>query len=122
ELVAAGLQVRRQQAAHGLFGGALVRAVVVGQVEVGDAAVERAPHDGALRVEGAVGAEVVPQAYGHGGQLQAGGAAAAVRHRVVGGVPVVGGTVHVGVSRVGDHAPSVRRKPRARHGPGPCGR
>jgi len=37
------------------------RSVVIGQVEVGDAQVEGAMHDGTLGVEGSVVTEVLPQ-------------------------------------------------------------
>ena len=47
------------------------RPVVVGQVEVGDAQVERASDDGTLAGEGSVLAEVVPQPERDGGQLEA---------------------------------------------------
>ncbi len=49
---------------------AVERAVVVGQVEVGDAEVEGAAQDGALRVERAVAAEVVPEPERDAGQLE----------------------------------------------------
>jgi hypothetical protein len=43
------------------LGAAVGRAVVVGEVEVGDAQIERAAQDGALDVERLVVAEVVPE-------------------------------------------------------------
>ena len=45
-----------------LLGGAVGRAVVVGEVEVGDAEVEGSPHDGALGLERSVVAEILPKA------------------------------------------------------------
>src|SRR5690606_28753789 len=52
------------------LGGAGRRAVVVGEVEVGDAEVEGAAQDGALGLGRTVGAEVVPQAERERRQLQ----------------------------------------------------
>ena len=48
----------------------LRRAVVVGQVEVGDAQVERAADDRALPVDRAIVAEVVPQPERDGGSFR----------------------------------------------------
>ncbi len=65
------------------LGRAVRRPVVVGQIEVGDAEIERATHDRPLRVVGPVVAEVVPQPERHGGQLEPAAPATAVLHRVV---------------------------------------
>src|SRR4029079_6561900 len=62
ELVAVGSQIVREQTPEVLLGRAVGRSVVVGEVEVGDAEVECAPHDGALGLEWEVVAEVVPEA------------------------------------------------------------
>ena len=62
QLVAVGAEVLREERAEVRLGGAVGRAVVVGQVEVGDAQVEGAAQDGPLGVQRAVVAEVVPQA------------------------------------------------------------
>ena len=62
QLVAVGREVVAQVAAEVLLGPAVRRAVVVGEVEVGDAAVEGAAQDRPLGLLGPVGAEVLPQA------------------------------------------------------------
>ena len=61
QLVAVGPEVLRQEPAEVLLGGAVGRAVVVGQVEMRDAEVERAAQDRAARLERTVAAEVVPE-------------------------------------------------------------
>ena len=65
------------------LGTARGRSVVVGQVEVRDAAVESAADDGSLHVQIAVVAEVVPQSQGDDRQEEAAPAGAAVLHRLV---------------------------------------
>ena len=52
QLVAVRAEVLREDRAEVALGAAVGRAVVVGQVEVGDAAVERAPQDGPLGLSG----------------------------------------------------------------------
>ena len=79
-----------QDAADVFLGGAGRRAVVVGQVEVGDAAVEGAAHDAAGFLEIVHPAEVVPETQRNGGQQQAGIPAAPVRHAAI----VAGGIKH----------------------------
>ena len=69
QLVAVGREVGGQQPAEVLLGAAVGRPVVVGQVEMRDAEVERAADDRALRLERAVVAEVVPEAERDGGSL-----------------------------------------------------
>ena len=87
QLVAVRREVGLQGLAEGGLGGAGRRAVVVGQVEVGDAEVEGAAQDGALGLDGPVGAEVVPQAERERGELQAAASGAPVGHvRVAVGV------------------------------------
>src|SRR5262249_47276016 len=65
------------------LGGTVRRAVVVGQVKVGDTEVKRAPQDGALGVERPVGAEVVPQPQGDLGQVDAAAPAPAVADALI---------------------------------------
>jgi hypothetical protein len=76
-------QLLAQDAAEVLLGGAVGRAVVVGQVEVGDPQVERAPDDRLLAIDLAIVSEVVPQPERHERQLQSAAPAAAVGHLVV---------------------------------------
>jgi hypothetical protein len=83
QFVAVVAQVVGEQEAEVAFRAAGRRAVVVGQVEVRDAEVEGAAHDGALRLEGPALAEVVPQAERDGGQPEAAAAGAPVGHGVV---------------------------------------
>ena len=83
ELVAEGARSVLQQAPERLLRGAVGRAVVVGEVEVRDAEVERAAHDRAARLERPVGAEVLPQAERDRRQQQPAAARAVVRHAVV---------------------------------------
>ena len=61
QLVAMGVKIRLQDATKVRLGRAVRRAVVVGQVEVGDTAVERAPDDRPLGRERPIIAEVLPQ-------------------------------------------------------------
>ena len=65
------------------LGAAKRRAVVVGQVKVGDAEVKRGAQHLALRLHGCGVAKVVPQAQRDGGQFQAASTAGAVGHGVV---------------------------------------
>src|SRR5207302_3606695 len=62
---------------------AVRRPVVVREVEVGDAEVERASRNRTTPLERRGAAEVVPEAERHDGQLQAAAARAAVDHPVV---------------------------------------
>ena len=79
--------VRAEVAAHVFakvgLGAAVGWAVVVGQVEMGDAQVKGRCQHGALGGHGRGVAKVVPQAQGDGGQFQAAAAGAAVLHFVV---------------------------------------
>ena len=70
ELVAVGAEVAREDRAEVALGRAVGRAVVVRQVEVRDAAVERPAQCRLLALERHVVAEVVPQAEGDGGQVE----------------------------------------------------
>jgi hypothetical protein len=80
QLVAVRLEVVLQVAAEVGLGGAVRRAVVVGQVKVVDAEVEGAAQDGALLIEALVVAEVVPQAKGDGRKFESAASDAAVGH------------------------------------------
>ena len=77
QLVAVRAEVLREDRAEVALGAAVGRAVVVGQVEVRDAAVERPPQDGPLGLQGLVVAEVVPQPERDGRELEAAVATAA---------------------------------------------
>ena len=90
QLVAVAGEVLGQDAAHVALRRPVGRSVVVGQVEVGDAEVERPPHHRPLVLHRLVVPEVVPEAQRDGRQLQAAAAAAAVG---LDGVAVVGGDV-----------------------------
>src|SRR6185437_7037436 len=70
QLVAVGAEVLREDRAEVALGAAVGRAVVVGQVEVGDDAVERTPEDGPLGLQGVRVAEVVPQPERDRGELE----------------------------------------------------
>src|SRR5262249_49091563 len=83
QLVAVGAQIGREQATEVLLGGAVRRAVVVGQVEVRDAEVEGTPDDGAAEGERTVVAGVVPEPERDRGQLQAAPSATTVGHALV---------------------------------------
>ena len=97
QLVAVGGEVGGEHAPEVLLGRPVGRAVVVGQVEVGDAEIERPPADRLLGRERPVVAEVVPQPERDGRQQQPAGAAPAIRHRVV-----------AVLRRHGAHRPSLR--------------
>ena len=103
ELVAEGREVLLQQGAERLLGGAVGRAVVVGEVEVRDAEIERAAHDRAARLERTVASEVLPQAERDRRQQQPAAPAAVVGHAVV---AIAGGQVgHAQLPRRGDRPP-----------------
>ena len=74
-----------EDTAEHLFGAAVGRAVVVGQVETGDAAVEGGLDDRTADFRVGAAAEIVPEAQGYLGQQDAAAAAAAVIHRFVAG-------------------------------------
>ena len=103
ELVAIGREILLQQAPERLLRRAVGRAVVVGEVEVRDAEVERAAHDRAARLERPIGAEVLPQAERDRRQQQPSPPAAVVAHAVV---AVGGGYVrHARLPRARGQAP-----------------
>ena len=83
QFVAVRAEVVVHQAAHRLLGGAVWRAVVVGEVEVGDAVVEGVVGDGAAALVGRGGAKVLPETEAHLRQQYAAMAAAAVEVGVV---------------------------------------
>jgi hypothetical protein len=86
-----------------LLGRAVGRAVVVGQVEVGDAQVEGAAQDGAAGLEYVLAAEVLPQAQRDRRQVQAAAAGPAIGHGVIaGGIGDVG-LLHGGDPVWGEH-------------------
>ena len=95
QLVAVAGEVLAEDAAEVGLGRPVGRAVVVGQVEVGDAEVERAPQDVALGLERLVVAEVVPQAERDRREVEAAAADAAVGH-----APVAAGGGNVGLEDV----------------------
>ncbi len=72
QLVAMAAEVLAQNLAEVLFGRAVGRTVVVGEVEVGDAAIEGATNDGAAGLEDIGSAEVLPQAQRHRGKDDSG--------------------------------------------------
>ena len=83
ELVAIRAQVARQDPAEGLLRRSVRRAVVVGQVEVGDAEVEGSQQDRPARLERPVRAEVLPQPERHSRQQKPAPPTTSVGHRVV---------------------------------------
>ncbi len=83
QLVPVRREILGEEPPEVLLGRAVRRAVVVREVEMRDAEVERAADDRTARVEGPVVAEVVPEPERHGRQLQPARAAAVVAHRVV---------------------------------------
>jgi hypothetical protein len=95
ELFAVREEVLAKVAGEVLLGRPVRRAVVVGQVEVGDAEIEGAAQDVPLAVERHVVAEVVPQAQRHRGQHESALADPSVRHAAV-------VAARVGVVRVQD--------------------
>ena len=89
ELVAVGRQVLGEDPAEVLLRRPVGRPVVVGQVEVGDAEVERAAQDGPARLQRPVAAEVLPQAERDRRELEAAAPTAPVGHRLI---AVLGGS------------------------------
>ena len=75
-----GRKVVAKVPAEILFGPSVGRPVVVGEVEVGDAAVEGSAQDGPLGLLRMVGAEVLPKAEREGRQLEAASSTEAVVH------------------------------------------
>ena len=82
-LVAVGQEIALHVDAEAALGLAVGRAVVVGEVEVGDAVVKRRAQDLALHAQRRDLAKVMPKAQRERGQQQAALTAAAVGHRVI---------------------------------------
>src|SRR5699024_11233422 len=80
EFVAQPGEVGAQHVPEIPLGGAARRSIIVGQVELSDALVERVQNDVALRLHRAVITEVVPSAEGDEREFQAAGAGAAHGH------------------------------------------
>src|SRR4029079_11398255 len=72
-----------EESAKGLLGRPVRRAVVVREVEMGDAEVERSAHDGAAALKRRVTAEVLPESERDRRQVQPGDAGSAVLHLLV---------------------------------------
>ena len=83
EFIPVGGEIFAQQPTEGLLGRAGRGAVVIGQVEVGDAVIEGGAGNGAAVLEQVQAAEVVPPAERDGGQFQPAAAAAVVLHSIV---------------------------------------
>ncbi len=83
QFVAVADKIPDQDAADVFLRGAGRRAVVVGQIKVGDAAVKRAVHDSARFLEIIHATEVVPESQRDGGQQQAGIPATPVGHAAI---------------------------------------
>ncbi len=117
DLVPVGGEVVGQVAPEVGLRGAVGRAVVVGQVEVGDAEVEGAAQDRPLAVEGDVVTEVVPQPEADRREVEAAAAGPAVGHRVVAVVGCAEGHVPDPSPTASGHAnrpPMSRRPPERR--------
>ena len=92
EFVAIGPEVLVHQSAHGLLGRTVDRAVVVGQVEMGDAVVKGIVGNLTTPFVGVYTAEVVPKTEAHLGQQDTGVSATLKCHAVV--VTVLGCKIH----------------------------
>ena len=76
-------EIRGERFADEGFGRTGWRAVVVGEVEVGEAEIEGAPQHPPGFVGVGAGAEIMPAAEGDGGKFQAAATAAPVLHGVI---------------------------------------
>src|SRR5450755_4272079 len=83
QLVAIAAQVRAQDRAEVGLGGAIRRAIVVGQIKVRYPEVERAPDDRALQAGGPVITEVLPEPERNLGKLQPAAPAPPVRDLLI---------------------------------------
>jgi hypothetical protein len=83
QLIAISLQIGAQKLAESLFRATRRRAVIVGEVEMGDPVIEGRRTDGALGVVRRVVAEIVPQPERDRRQVEAGPAAAPVDHILI---------------------------------------
>ena len=100
-------EVGSHHSAEVLFGRAVGRSVVVGEVKVCDALVEGVPQHLALHVEGTVVAEVVPETERDSGQDQTRLANSAIRHGVIAILrrpPRIQGVWHTLVVEIDVHA------------------
>ncbi|MNZ68634.1 hypothetical protein D3C78_869040 [compost metagenome] len=79
-LVAITSEIRLQDFTEGGFGAAGRRAVIIGEIEMGDAEIEGAAADGLFRLVRCVVAEIVPEAERNRRQFQAGLAAMIIFH------------------------------------------
>ncbi len=77
------LKIFLEDAAEVALGASIRRAVVVGEIEMSDAEIERGAQDLALALERRVVAEVVPEPQRQGRQLQAAAADRAIRELVI---------------------------------------
>ena len=83
QLVAVGGEILFQHAAEIDFRRAGRRAVIIGEIEMGNAQIESLEENGTLRIKRRRITEIVPQAKGDGGQLQAASAHAAKHGGVI---------------------------------------
>ena len=83
QFVAVAGEVGRQHLAEILLRRSVGRAVIVGEIEVGDAAVERAAEHRAAGLEHVGAAEILPQAERDQRQVEAASPASAVAHPAV---------------------------------------
>ena len=101
QLVAVRPEVLGEHPAEVGLRGSVGRAVVVGQVEMGDAEVERPPQDGPLGGQRIDVTEVLPEPERHRGQVQPAAADPAVGHVVV---AIVGGEIAHGAQSCSSRA------------------
>ena len=83
QFVTVGLPVLLEMNAEIALRFSVGRAVIIGQVKVGDAVVEGCPEQALLDLEGRDVSEIVPQPQRNGGEQNAAAAAAPVGHRVI---------------------------------------
>ncbi len=80
QFVAIGGEVSCHDSAEILLGRAVGRPVIVRQVEMGDAAIEGPPKDGAAGLEHVRPSEILPEPQRNGGEVDPAPAAAAIGH------------------------------------------
>jgi hypothetical protein len=78
QFIAIRRKIDLEQPAKSFFRRAIRRSVVIGQIEMRDAEIERAPHDGASVFKRVGAAEIMPQAEGNQRQLESRPSATAV--------------------------------------------
>ena len=93
EFVAIGGEIGVEQAAYRFLGGSGRRAVVVGQVEMGDAMVKGITADSPTLVKGHIGTKILPKPQTYLGQHDATAPTAGIGHAVI--VAIRGGEVFV---------------------------